>query len=233
MGVRETQRVEQRARILDGARRLFADHGTDDVTMADVAAEAGVARATVFNHFGSKHALVEGITEEVLTHYTVMLESALADTRTPTTTLLRGLFEGMGRGIEDDRLFHRGVFREITRLALGLDEGGPGQVARQRNMQILSQLLARGQVRGEVNSVPHAADLANAIGGLVFGTITHWLYDDASEPLHQRMLRTADVFLGPVEIDPEARDAEPLPVDATERNQFPADGGENRRRPRE
>src|SRR3989442_7420371 len=62
---REQNRDQQRERILDAARSLFAIRGFDSVTMAELAEVAGVARATVFNHFGSKVALVEAITENV------------------------------------------------------------------------------------------------------------------------------------------------------------------------
>ena len=72
----------QRERILDAARSLFASRGFDAVTMGDVAEQAGVVRATVFNQFGSKGALVEAITEGVLDDWAGMLENALADEAT-------------------------------------------------------------------------------------------------------------------------------------------------------
>ena len=56
---RDEKRSEQRDRILEAARGLFADRGPEAVTVAEVADAAGVARATVFNHFGSKHALLD------------------------------------------------------------------------------------------------------------------------------------------------------------------------------
>jgi len=179
---REQNRTDQRARIVEAARRLFARDGVDEVTMAQVAAEAGVARATVFNHFGSKHALVEAITEDVITYYDGMLRNALADTVTPTTTLVRALFETMGAGIEEDRRFYRGVFREIAKVRLGLDEGGVGQRAGAAAIELLVKLLARGQQRGELSRAYRAEDLASAFDSLVNGTITHWLYGDAAEP---------------------------------------------------
>ena len=73
-----------RERILDAARELFAGRGFDAVTMAEIATRAGVARATVFNQFGSKHALVEAITASVFDYYAAMLDQALADEASPT-----------------------------------------------------------------------------------------------------------------------------------------------------
>lgn len=186
---------DSRARILLAARELFAERGPDDVTMAEVAGAAGVARATVFNQFGSKHALIEGITEEVLAAYQALLDQAIADRETPTPEIVRTLFEYMGVGIEEDRRFHRAVFREIAKLGMGLDEGGPGQRARLANLAGMTQLMMRGQARGELTTAHRAEDLGSALGSLVYGTITHWLYDDSSEPLPERMRRAAEVFL--------------------------------------
>ena len=43
-----------RAGLLDGAKRAVAAQGTRHTTMGDIAAEAGVAKATLYNHFRSK-----------------------------------------------------------------------------------------------------------------------------------------------------------------------------------
>src|SRR5215510_7061687 len=215
-----SKRLEQRARIVDAARRLFAEHGFDEVTMAEVAAAAGVARATVFNHFGSKHALVEAITEDVIAYYDRMLQNALADTVTPTPVLVRALFDEMGTGIEEDRRFYRGVFREIAKVRLGLDEGGVGQRAGAAAIALLVALLARGQERGELHRTHRAEDLASAFDSLVNGTITHWLYGDAAESLRDRMGRAAEVFLGEVAVDSQAG-RRPRPTLAPQRRRRP------------
>ena len=214
---RERHRTDQRLRIVDAARRLFASRGVDDVTMAEVAREAGVARATVFNYFGSKHALLEAITEEVIAFYEAMLQNALADEASPTPVLVRALFDTMGTGIEEDRRFYRGVFREIAKVRLGLDEGGMGQRAGEAALVLLVQLLARGQQRGELNTDHRAEDLASAFDSLVNGTITHWLYGDADESLRARMHCAAEVFLGPVAVEPSVATSVPLPALAPER----------------
>jgi len=201
---REQNRNDQRARIVEAARRLFARGSVDEVTMAEVAADAGVARATVFNHFGSKHALMEAITEDVIAHYQGMLRNALADTTTATPVLVRALFEQMGAGIEEDQRFYRGVFREIAKIRLGLDEGGLAEQAGRAALELLAKLLARGQERGDLSRTLRAEDLASAFDSLVNGTIMHWLYGDAAEPLTERMKRAADVFLGAAAVGPAA-----------------------------
>jgi TetR/AcrR family acrAB operon transcriptional repressor len=191
---------DSRARILAAAQALFRARGSEGVTIAEVAEQAGVARATVFNRFGSKHALVEAITEGVFAGYQMLLEEALADRTTPAPALVRSLFEKMGAGIEADRRFYRAVFREIAKITVGVEEDAVAQHARQAAIGRLVQLLTRGQARGELARGFDAQDLATAFDGLVFGTITHWLYDDASEALHQRMRRAAEIYLGAVEL---------------------------------
>ena len=199
-GLREQRRSDSRQRIVDAAWQLFAASGADGVTMAEVAQAADVSRATVFNHFGSKHALIEGLTEGVLVYYQTILDSALADAHTPTPELIRAMFALMGRGIEEEARFYRGVFREIAKVRVGMDEGSQAHRAAQAALERLVRLLARGQERDELSQEYRAEDLASAFDSLVNGTITHWLYDDASEPLEERMKRVAEVFLGGVAV---------------------------------
>jgi|GEM_PF-2071455 len=44
-------------KIVTVATRLFAEHGVEGVSIARIASEAGVGKATVFHHFPSKNAL--------------------------------------------------------------------------------------------------------------------------------------------------------------------------------
>jgi len=203
--------LSQRERILEAARSLFASRGFETVTMAEIAGLAGVARATVFNHFGSKGALIEAITEGVFGYYALMLEGALADTRTSTPALVRALFDAMGFGIEQFHGFYLGVFREIMKIHVGLVEGGAAAEAREHALAKLERLVARGQARGDLSRDFAASDLAVAIDSLANGTINHWLYEDTSGSLRDRMRRAAEVFLGPVASIGLASPAESLP----------------------
>jgi len=208
---RDQNRIEQRARILNAARHLFSAQGFDEVTVADIARSAGVARATVFNYFSSKHALVDAITEEVLDYYNRMLEEAQADETTPTPMLLRGLFDVMGAGIEQVHQFYKSVFREIAKMQVGLAEGGGAAHTREISVGRLASLMARGQERGEISPLHDVRDLAYAFDSLVHGTIVNWLYDDPSKSLRDRMGRAVEIFLGGVATDLDKGRSEPLP----------------------
>ena len=111
----------------------------------------------------------------------------------------------MGAGIEQDPSFFRSVFREIAKVTTGMDESGSSQQAIREAMSLREQLLTRGQALDQIDKSFPAEDLAAAFDALVFGTITHWLYNDDVQPLHQRMKSAAEIFLGGVERAQEQR----------------------------
>ncbi|MFI5696370.1 TetR/AcrR family transcriptional regulator [Kribbella sp. NPDC051586] len=57
LGLRERKKRESRRRIADVASGLFIERGFDNVTIAEVAEAANVARMTVFNYFPRKEDL--------------------------------------------------------------------------------------------------------------------------------------------------------------------------------
>ncbi|MFD4571002.1 TetR/AcrR family transcriptional regulator [Streptomyces sp. NPDC058417] len=53
--------ARNRSTVLRAAAELFAEHGVDQVSMEQVAAAAGVGKATLFRHFGSRSGLAAAL----------------------------------------------------------------------------------------------------------------------------------------------------------------------------
>ena len=69
-GLRERKKQRTREQIAETTRRLFVERGFERVTVAEIAREAEVSEATVFNYFPTKEDLVywrlETFEEELL-----------------------------------------------------------------------------------------------------------------------------------------------------------------------
>lgn len=117
--LREQAAAQTRALILRRATELFADRGYGRVTVADIAAAAGVASKTVFASVGSKGDILDRIVEEgvAASRYEQAMEQVMAQ-RTPEAVI-----EGLARGT---RLGNEGQFtvHEAIRKALPSHEHG-------------------------------------------------------------------------------------------------------------
>src|ERR1700688_4341858 len=60
----EERKADTRARLLDAAATLFADHGIDAVSVDAVADAAGRTSGALYAHFGSKHGLLLALMDE-------------------------------------------------------------------------------------------------------------------------------------------------------------------------
>lgn len=71
-------------RLLEAANRVFERCGVSDGTMSEVAAEAGVGRATLYRHFAGKDTLVEALVLREARHLFAVLDAELgAEDDTP------------------------------------------------------------------------------------------------------------------------------------------------------
>jgi AcrR family transcriptional regulator len=70
---------ERRAQLLDVGRRMFAERGLDGTSIEEIAAQAGVSKPVVYEHFGGKEGL-----------YAVVVDREVERFLTMATTLLEG-----------------------------------------------------------------------------------------------------------------------------------------------
>ncbi|MEV5843309.1 TetR family transcriptional regulator [Streptomyces sp. NPDC051985] len=117
--LREQAAVRTRALIVEQATRLFAERGYGRVTVADIAAAAGVASKTVFASVGSKSDILNRIVDQGVSAsgYEQAMTELLAE-RTPES-VLRALAHGTRVGNEGQFTVH-----EAIRKALPVHEDG-------------------------------------------------------------------------------------------------------------
>lgn len=69
---------QRREEILDAAQRVFVTHDPSAVTFEEIAAEAGVSRALVYNYFGDRGSLLAEVYRQALGDLDGALVAALA-----------------------------------------------------------------------------------------------------------------------------------------------------------
>jgi TetR/AcrR family transcriptional repressor of mexCD-oprJ operon len=153
------QALQQRvaAAILDGAAQLFAVQG-EQASMNDVAAAAGVARATVYRYFPNRQALVDELARAAVSDADARLTAARIDEVPPE--------EGIGRAVR--ALIEVGdSFVLLTRERVRSD---PERFER-RLTQPLRHLFERGQAAGEIRGDISSARLTESLMGMIVGVL--------------------------------------------------------------
>jgi AcrR family transcriptional regulator len=162
-GLRERKKQKTRQLIAETARRLFAERGFEHVTVTEIAREAEVSPATVFNYFPTKEDLfysrLEAFEEDLL--------RAIRN-RGPGESVLAafsGFLLGQGGVLTMDAPEAEEQLRTITRIIME----SPALLARERQVfdryaEALTKVLAEETGADAGDSVPRV--VANALLGL-------------------------------------------------------------------
>lgn len=80
-------RERTRERLFAALTELMAERGFDAISLADIAAAAGIGRTAVYNHFADKESLLLGFIAHETAQYVGALEEALAGVDDPVEQL--------------------------------------------------------------------------------------------------------------------------------------------------
>lgn len=65
MSVRELKMAKTRKKLIEVARRAFAEYGYSDTSMDKLTAEAGLTRGALYHHFGDKRGLFAAVVDQI------------------------------------------------------------------------------------------------------------------------------------------------------------------------
>jgi TetR/AcrR family transcriptional regulator len=112
MSTPRPSRADIAQKILDQATRLFAAHGFDAVSLADISTRVGIRKPSLLYHFRSKDTLRQAVLEELLAHWNDVLPKLLMAATTGTEQFDAVLSKTVAFFVEDrDRA--RLILREL------------------------------------------------------------------------------------------------------------------------
>jgi TetR/AcrR family transcriptional regulator, mexCD-oprJ operon repressor len=155
---RHTLQQRVSAAILDGAAQIFATQG-EQASMNDVAAAAGVARATVYRYFPSRETLLDELARAAIDDVGERLTSARIDAVAPEDGIDRVV-----RALVD-------VGDPFVLLARRRQRSDP-EGFDHRLTEPLRHLFERGQADGDIRDDITSARMTEALIGLVVGVLT-------------------------------------------------------------
>lgn len=190
-GRREHNKLQTRRRMLDAARRLFAERGVTGSTIEDIADLAGVSRATVFNYFPSKDDLIGALHATHMESLATLIDELLARDIT-TAERIAGVFADFARESRRHPGYMRAVTGELERDLATPETSGDRTQLFDEQMQ---RLLAPGLERGEVRTDHPLPFLAQMVGAVYVSTLRHWRQnpdDDGTESFDRAARFAAD-----------------------------------------
>ncbi len=110
--------------IVQAVNRLLAEKGFDAMTVDEVAAEVGIAKASLYRHFPSKEDLAAEAMVRTLERAQAFLDTL--DATLPPLQRLQDLFSQHLQCLcNQPRLLHMLVFLYVGSIRLGLYQGSP------------------------------------------------------------------------------------------------------------
>jgi len=159
--------------LTDTATRLFATHGYAGVTMEQIAAEADVAKRTLYNHFPAKDALLARWVEQSLRRDLADLGPQLARRRSAAARL-RFILDASARWCEAHPE-HLLAYLRFRFGAFGAGERPDQTVTGIDIVDTWRALIEQGRHSGELRTDSSADQLAIWFHHLYLAALLRWL----------------------------------------------------------
>jgi AcrR family transcriptional regulator len=191
----------RKARILAAARRVFAEHPYERVTMRQIIAESGLSTGGVYWYFQSKEeilaALLWQIAEENFARIDAILNAPLPPTHKleQVVMLMVGQSESLSHLYLNRAKYHAMLSAEPATRAI-MERIGTGYRAR------LQAILEQGFASGKFRRL-EAASAANTLLGTYEGLMLLWVISPEPLDLEKSLLSAAQILLAGLQMPAE------------------------------
>jgi AcrR family transcriptional regulator len=184
---RERRSAELRERLFHAALDLFAEKGFNETTVGDITNAADVGKGTFFNYFPSKEHILTFFGRMQLSKVQAAADAAITSPLPIREFLLKLALEASSQPARSPStvraLLQANLSSEPVRVVM--------REIHAQATQLLAQIIAVGQQRGEIRDDLPAADIAQVVRQSFLGAMLLWsLYGDESlEVRIERVLR--------------------------------------------
>ena len=189
---------DAKARVLDAAVELFARQGYDGTSVAQVIAQAGVAKGGFYHHFASKDALLYEVYGDLISRQLASMDDILAR-KQPATPTLRALIVDLVESTAASARQALVFWREMNRL--GDERHEQYRRDRRRYHDAVVRLVRKAQASGEFSRVASAEIITFTIFGLV-NELPLWYRPNGRKKPAQIGEEFADLVLSALEVRP-------------------------------
>jgi len=180
---------ERRALILEAALRTFAAHGYDGAAMDQIAAEAGISKAVVYDHVASKHELYTQLLHAIRSEIETIVEEALRASESGGEERVRTAVEAIYRYVEE----HPQAARLLVLELQGANVSTIGRELEERVAASLARTLGETRAfRGHADRDLQLTILAELLKSAVLGGASWW-YRHPDAPRADLVERTVGV----------------------------------------
>jgi len=198
---RAAEPVSRRARkkratkqaIYEAGVRLFMERGYQETTVDDIADAADISRATFFNYYASKAAILHEIAAEALDYARRTFDREFGRQSVTLRAKIRASLERFAMIVERNPRYYQTVFLDAMRSQAGFVAAN--REAATNLIDVLTGHMRAAQRAGELNAALDPNQLAEMLTGIYMYAILSYILQGCSGSLVERIGKAAEIFL--------------------------------------
>jgi AcrR family transcriptional regulator len=184
--LKEVIRDFRRDQIITTARRVIGERGTTDVSMDEIATQAGVARSTVYVYFANRDELLRACVQSMYDTIKDTVAEMFEDTAPPLDRLGAVICGVLERIDESPAFFRLAMATQATTGAAGSAAvGGALMMIGLDMMRLLDDIISAGMDAGLFRADLEKDRAVTLIGQQIYGALSVRAGDPDPVPAHQ------------------------------------------------